>query len=144
MYAGGAGAAASSIGKDSATELDQVETNIEQGTGLTEKPADEGGLGGLAGCTVNCPPSSDDGSTGNGATDGGATDAPTDSGAGETTADSGAGANSGTLVAAPDRPAKHEKHIVDAQLQFALLIIIILSALYIVFARIDDWFRYRR
>lgn len=148
--AGGAGAMASSIGKESATELDQVETNIENGTGLTEKPVDEGGLGGLAGCTVNCPPSSDGGSTDNGATDGGATDggasggeagdAPTD---GDAT-DGGAGDNSGTLIAAPERPAKHEKHTVDAQLQFALLIIIVLSALYIAFARIDDWWRYRR
>ena len=44
----------------------------------------------------------------------------------------------------PPRPSKHEKHAVDAQLQLALLIIILLSALYIVFARADDWWKYRR
>lgn len=129
--AGGAGAAASSIGKDSATELDQVETNIENGTGLTEKPASEGGLGGVAGCTVDCPPPSD-----NGSTDGGTPDGAGDGGNGDGTVQ--------TIGASPERPAKHEKHAVDAQLQFALLIIIVLAALYIVFARVDDWFKYRR
>ena len=83
--AGGAGAAASSIGMDSATELDQIETNIENGTGLTEKPAGEGGLGDPGGCTIDCPlvqiPSVDgatDGTTDGGTPDAGTPDAGTD------------------------------------------------------------------
>lgn len=168
--AGGAGAAASTIGKDSATELDQIETNIEQGTGLTEKPADQGGLGGLAGCTINCPPSSGNGTTdggvtdqpsGDGAADGppadGSTDSPADGGDGGTpeapmdggiiggpSGESATDGTTGTIAVNTDRPSKHEKHSVDAQLQFALFVIIILSALYVVFARVDDWWRYRR
>ncbi len=168
--AGGAGAAASTLGKDSATELDQIETNIEQGTGLTEKPPGEGGLGGLADCTADCPPAgdpSDGGAVGDGATeapadggasDGGTSDLPTDGAADGGTPDApAAGATdgapaaggatagtTGTIAVSADRPAKHEKHVVDAQLQFALFVIIILSALYVVFARVDDWWRFRR
>jgi lysozyme len=41
-------------------------------------------------------------------------------------------------------PAKHEKHAADAQVQLALLIIMGLAILYIIFARIDDWLKYRR
>ncbi len=37
--AGGAGIAASSMGRDSAEELDQIETNIESGRGATEDPS---------------------------------------------------------------------------------------------------------
>ncbi|MFZ5616591.1 MAG: lysozyme, partial [Pseudomonadota bacterium] len=74
--AGGAGAAASSIGRQSAEDLDQLETNIEQGTGFTEKPPGQGGLGD-PGTAAGAPDgaaagesSSGDGST----TDGGSTD----------------------------------------------------------------------
>ena len=158
--AGGAGAAASTIGKDSAEELDQIETNIEQGTGLTEKPVDQGGLGGLPGCTIDCPPAdipSDGGSIDEGAgapTDGDGATPP--AGAGDAGATDGGAADGGAIPANPadgatqtiavgsERPSKHEKHAVDAQLQFALLIIILLSALYVAFARVDDWWRFRR
>ncbi|MGD9800041.1 MAG: lysozyme [Parvularculaceae bacterium] len=167
--AGGAGAAASTIGKDSAEELDHIETNIEQGTGLTEKPVDQGGLGGDMPGAPNAGDGSSDGGTSDtpnagadGASDGGVTD----DGIGGATPDDG-GADGGgapspqanpdnpdapanddatiqTIEMGQERPAKHEKHAVDAQLQFALLVIIILSALYIVFARIDDWWKFRR
>ncbi len=162
--AGGAGAAASTIGKQSADDLNQLETNIEQGTGLTEKPPGTGGLGETAGCTINCPPTdnpSDGGSTGDGAadvpagagtTDGGATDGdgtdgdatngvPTD---GATAGDGATDGTTETVAVNMDRPSAREKNVVDSQLQFALLIIILLSALYIVFARVDDWWRFRR
>lgn len=219
--AGGAGAAASTIGKDSAEELDKVETNIQDGTGLTEKPAGEGlpgdgattdgaapgdGAGSSADGVPGGGTATDDGTPTDGATtddatpDGATTDGSTDSGATDggsaaggatdgATADAGAAAGStdagdGTVAggggaatgatgdslgegaaasdAAPavegapadgtartiemgvERPSKHEKHAVDAQLQFALLIIIVLSALYVIVARIDDWWRYRR
>ena len=144
--AGGAGAAASTIGKDSADELDQIETNIEHGTGLTEKPADQGGLGGVAGCAADCPPAdvpSDGGATGDETTGGGAAATPPGDSAAPGDANPADGVTQ-TVAVSPERPSKHEKHAVDAQLQFALLIIIVLSALYIVFARVDDWWRYRR
>lgn len=150
VVAGGAGAAASTIGRDSAEELDQLEENIEQGTGLTEKPAGEGGL------SAGDP--SSDGSTEGPATDdsaaGDTTDAAPDADAGdpadgtedapEAPADIPPGEMTTTIETGPPRPSKHEKHAVDAQLQLALLIIILLSALYVVFARVDDWWKYRR
>ncbi|MCB2097226.1 MAG: glycoside hydrolase family protein [Parvularculaceae bacterium] len=170
--AGGAGAAASTIGKDSAEELDHIETNIEQGTGLTEKPADQGGLGGDTPGAPNAggdigDGSSDDGTSdapdasADGASDGGVT--PDDGGTDGAAADSGTDGGDApvtnpenpdaptagdatiqSIEMGQERPSKHEKHAVDAQLQFALLVIIVLSALYIVFARIDDWWKYRR
>lgn len=160
VVAGGAGAAASTIGRDSAEELDQIEQNIEQGTGLTEKPADQGGLGGAgpdggqssgdgaAGDTLPDIPG-DDGADApaDGAVDDAPADQPDDGGdAGDASTDAGDGADATvqTIETGPPRPSKHEKHAVDAQLQLALLIIIVLSALYICFARFDDWWKYRR
>lgn len=201
VIAGGAGAAASNIGRESAEELDQLETNIEAGTGLTEQPAGEGGLG--EGATEAPPPdgSSTDGApvdgdaAGDGSSVGGSTSIPgdgaeasggTDAPAGGESAESppaDASGNPATVPGAPAaeapsetpatdgapdaagdasigggptagttesvqieglRPSKHEKHAVDAQLQLALMIIIVLSALYIIFARVDDWWNYRR
>lgn len=158
VVAGGAGAAASTIGRESAEDLDQLERNIEQGTGLTEKPPGAGGLGE----PTTGPAAGDPGATlpdipGD---EGPAVDQPTDqpavpgAGAGEITgegdiaidgapADS-AGETIATVETGPPRPSAREKNAVDAQLQFALLIIILLSALYIVFARADDWWKYRR
>ncbi len=53
--AGGAGVASSTIGRDNAEELDQIETNIETGQGMTENPsAGEG----------STPPSSETNSNG--------------------------------------------------------------------------------
>ncbi len=211
VVAGGAGAAASSIGKESAEELDDLETNIEEGTGLTDKPVDQGGLGGAAdGGTADSGAAggdetdggssaggatgdgdSGDGDSGDGVSDGASDGAAADGGSAATGDDAGAGtgdAGSGDPAADPadgaadsatgdaiadtpsdegadsaaagtaptgdgtvetvafsgERPAKHEKHAVDAQLQFALLVIILLSALYIILARIDDWWKYRR
>ncbi|MAW81122.1 MAG: hypothetical protein CMI63_12865 [Parvularcula sp.] len=119
--AGGAGVAASTMGRDSAEELDQVETNIENGDGLTENPsAGEG----------SSPPRSD--------TQG------EETGDGQTDSSGGSGEDTGEMVQVPDRPSKHEVHAVEAQVQFALLILIILSVLFVIFARLDDWRNYRR
>lgn len=166
VVAGGAGAAASTIGRESAEELDQLERNIEQGTGLTERPPGQGGLGDTTtGPAIEGGGSSGDGSTpeGEGATlpdipgseveasdqpDGepgdeqSASDA--DGGDLEGAPNDEAGETVTTIEAGPPRPSAREKNAVDAQLQLALLIIILLSALYIVFARVDDWWRYRR
>ncbi len=97
--AGGAGVAATTIGRDSAQELDQLETDIQSG--------EVGEHGGVAQSEES-------------------------------------DVETGELVAMPDRPTKHEVHAVQAQVQFALLILIILSVLFIIFARVDDWMKYKR
>ena len=41
-------------------------------------------------------------------------------------------------------PAPHKDHTADAEIQLALMIMVVLSIAYVIFARIDDWFHYRR
>ncbi len=124
--AGGAGVAASTLGRDSSKELHELEKNVEQGRDLTINP--------------NAP----------------APDAPavTDPGAqpqpGAGTAPvqpDGAApppATTETIELPAQRPSAHEKHEAEAQIQFALLVMIVLSVAYIIFARMDDWMRFRR
>jgi len=114
--AGGAGAAASTLGSDSVKELNQTETNIESGHSMTEhEPTQDGDT------TVGVD---EDGNP----VIGGETDTQT-----------------GQMVEMQvDRPSKHDVHAVEAQLQFALLVLIILSALFVIYARFDDWLNYRR
>ncbi len=164
--AGGAGVAASTMGRDSAEELDQLETNIEAGRGVTEDPSAREG---------STPPRSqvdDDAETEGDASETGdepAADTPDDAAAGGETgdeetvaADAGddivAETDDGVISAEEDiergeivmdatmsqRPSKHEVHAVEAQVQFALLILIVLSVLFIIIARVDDWRNYRR
>ncbi|MEL6380460.1 MAG: glycoside hydrolase family protein [Pseudomonadota bacterium] len=165
--AGGAGATAANMGRDASEELDDLEHQIERGEGLTVDPAtDEEGTdfaGGEAGDETENETGDETGEENNGADAGGSPD-------GETPEvdDSDDGADplpefddpvieddtgeiippldgSGTVVEQPaNRPAVHPKHEADAQIQLALMVIIILAILYIVFARIDDWFNYRR
>jgi len=123
--AGGAGAAASTLGRDNAEELDQIETNIENGAGMTENP------------------SAGEGSTPPGSAVDDAPDATVDEN-GEVTLGDGGGEDGEIIMTEMDRPAAHEVHAVEAQIQFALLILIILAALFIIYARIDDWRQYRR
>ncbi len=126
--AGGAGVAASTMGRDNAEELDQIETNIENGTGMTENPdAGEG----------STPPTS--------AVDGSETETGEDGGDDASSTDHpGADVETGEMIEVPDRPSKHEVHAVEAQVQFALVILIILSVLFVIYARFDDWRNYRR
>ncbi len=159
--AGGAGVASSSMGRNTADELDTIETNIETGQGLTEKPAP----GGVAAPPATAPDSSgapadgsadgatdvtDGAATGDSATTGdGASDGAVLDGAGDTTTsgDSAVGDDSsatGQIIQVPERPSKHEVHAVEAQVQFALLILIILSVLFVIYARFDDWLHYKR
>lgn len=123
--AGGAGAAASTLGRDNAEELNQIETNIEDGVSMTEDPSASEG---------STPPGS------------AAEDAPDvivdengDVALGEEGMDTGE-----IVMADMERPSAHEVHAVEAQIQFALLILIILAALFIIYARFDDWRQYRR
>ena len=164
--AGGAGIAASTMGRDSADELDQLEENIETGEGMTvegdgsdigeEAPADSGDAPqpdldpdeDLAGGEPVDPDSGDadegaaetgesDGASSDiGATDDGETTVPNDSIDLNTSVQS--------IETGPERPSKHEKHAVESQVQLALLVLFVLAVLYIVLARIDDWWRFRR
>lgn len=80
-------------------------------------------------------------------------DASASPGAGETSAPpANGGANAGDeteatgeMIEAPaDLPSAIESAAVEAQVQFALLILIILAVLFVIFARFDDWRAYRR
>jgi len=154
-------ASASSIGKDSAEELSSLETDIAEGGGTSVEGAPSDG-----GDTGASPTTGGEELAGGGET--GDTGAASDAGASETAGSSTGGAATGessesvtifdsipdhsaeagdttetTATGAP-RPSAHETHAVDAQVQLALMILIIVGVLYIVFARIDDWWRYRR
>ena len=138
--AGGAGVASSSMGRNTADELDTIETNIETGQGLTEKPAP----GGVAAPPATAPDSS--GAPADGSADG-ATDVTDGAGDTTTSGDAAVGDDSsatGQIIQVPERPSKHEVHAVEAQVQFALLILIILSVLFVIYARFDDWLHYKR
>ncbi|PQA86568.1 hypothetical protein CW354_16290 [Marinicaulis flavus] len=151
--AGGAGVAASTMGRDNAKELDQIETNIETGQGLTEKPAaGEESAGQTAGETQTGEETGSQAGqeqegeagveTGDQSQTGEETAAQAED-AGQTTGADQTGTTSRTIEM-PDRPSKHEVHAVESQVQFALLILIILAVLFVIFARIDDWMNYRR
>ena len=43
-----------------------------------------------------------------------------------------------------DRPSKHSVHEVESQIPFALMVLIILTVLFVIYARVDDWLRFRR
>lgn len=129
--AGGAGVAASTMGKDNAEELDQIETNIENGTGMTENP--EAGEGSSPPTSETQGSETQDGTTQDGADGSPSTDQP-----------GHADTDTGEMIEVPDRPSKHEVHAVEAQVQFALVILIILSVLFVIYARFDDWRNYRR
>ncbi|HRX37788.1 MAG TPA: lysozyme [Parvularculaceae bacterium] len=161
VLTGGAGVAASSIGKDSAEELSSLETDVAEGGGTTveEAPSDGGDTG--APPTTGGEELAGGGETGEAGTAG---DAGASEAAGSTTGGGATGEDAEgvtifdsipdhsaeaddttetTATGAP-RPSAHETHAVDAQVQLALMILIIVGVLYIVFARIDDWWRYRR
>ncbi len=155
--AGASGVAASNMGKDASEELDQMETNIENGTSLTEKTdnpiepvddfvtTDEGDdgtnanippLAGDENSDTNSADHSDNNSTANNSPDTSTT--PIDNG--EMPADE----ELGSVVEVPAPPSRHERHETDAQIQFALMVVTFLAILYIIFARIDDWLKFRR
>ncbi|MEO1251091.1 MAG: lysozyme [Pseudomonadota bacterium] len=152
--AGGAGVAAATMGQDTAQELDQLEGNIEAGQGLTEDASAGEGSTPPRG---ERPADQDPEQTGDPATDdpnedespADVSDANNDLAAGDSAVegDSESDMQAGEAVVLqpePMRPSKHEVHAVEAQVQFALLILILLSVAFIVFARVDDWLKYRR
>lgn len=183
--AGGAGAAASTMGRDSADELDELETNIENGRGLTDeadamrpvspREAEEDTAPPVSDETVSEETASADPASDDPASDQADTDETGDVPSTDTTSTEATGAetentetddlasNDGltddsmaddsmaddgetveTIGVDGMAPSKHEKHSVDSQIQLALLILILLSVVYIIYARIEDWFTYRR
>lgn len=127
--AGGAGVAASTMGRESAQQLDHLQTQIETGEGLTLEASPDGAT----------PPI--------GAQPGEEQPAPSGDETAPSIFDSVPDATAGTHEVTETgvyRPSRLEKHAVDAQVQFALTILTVLAVLYIVFSRIDDWWRYRR
>lgn len=136
--AGGAGVAASTLGKNTAEELDAVESDIEAGGGLIAPTPDAPAVDSAPSADPEAPAGAEPGAPGGedapAATDDGSTVSITD-GVRETTE---------TINVGGERPSKHEQHAADAQIQFALQVLIIIAVLYIIFARIDDWFRFRR
>ena len=162
--AGGAGAAASTMGRESAQELDNIETEIEDGEGAAadhhthdrdgsshEQAANTTTHNGhdeelvppqnttpLGDSSADRDIPSDDASNSEDEEQASSTDddlfPPID----------GSQGTIQTTEAQALPPAKHEKHEADAQIQLALLIMIALAVAYIFFARFDDWRNYRR
>lgn len=97
--AGGAGVAASTLGRNTAEELEKKEAGVE---------------------------------------------APTSSIQPGETAEAGEGVPAETTEVPDEPPTPRKPPIEEAQIQLALMVLIILAVLYIIFARIDDWLRYRR
>ena len=60
------------------------------------------------------------------------------------TSEAGEGVPTETTEVPAEPPTPRKPPIEEEQIQLALMILIILAVLYIIFARIDDWFRYRR
>ena len=149
-------------GNDPDSVFDASTDESAQSDATTPPPFSTGGDGGGSrdgssdDGTSDAPDASADGASDggvtpdDGGTDGAAADSGTDGGDAPVTnpenpdAPTDGDATIQSVEMGQERPSKHEKHAVDAQLQFALLVIIVLSALYIVFARIDDWWKYRR
>ena len=153
--AGAAGVGASTLGRDSAQELNKLETDIASGEGATigtATPADAGApnTGTPDSGASGTGASSDAGSTDAGTTTGGVADGGATSGDLETTTgagDAGAAATGETVAtteSGPRPPSAREQYAAQSQIQMALTIMIVLAVLYIVFARLDDWWRYRR
>ena len=118
--AGGAGAAASSMGRNTAEDLEQMEAQTDDSGAADPPPANdnltpaEGDPDPSAEEDAQTPPVEDD----------------------ETTQET---------IEEPAEPAPQiDSSAVESQIQFALLILIVLAVLYIIYARIDDWWHYRR
>ena len=129
--AGGAGVASSTMGRDSAEELDQIETDLQEGVGVTD------GSSATEGSTPPSTTEPDD--TSDQETLGATVDDE-----GNVTLDEGGSDTDEAVETTIGVPAKNEAHAVEAQIQLALLILIVLAVVFVVYARLDDWWSYRR
>ncbi len=130
--AGGAGAAASNMGRESAEELETMEAN--GGAAPANAPLVDPETEEDPGAEEVAPPSD--------AADGAPAD---DAGEEAPAGDADAGGDSAVEgVAEPEPAPTIDTGAVQSQIQFALLILILAAVAYIIFARIDDWWHYRR
>ncbi len=165
--AGGAGVAASNMGRETAEELDEVEREIEQGTAgrirnnevepsQNDAPmAPDGDGDGVTPMNGDDMPERD-GTDAPNETEvpdlEGGPDEADDTGAPGTDPEGGDGtgrgetpsSDTGTMTQQPENPAAHANHDSEAQIQLALMLIIIVAILYVIYARIDDWWNHRR
>ena len=127
--AGGAGAAASSMGRQSAEELENIEENGGQPDASSpgqDAPDRE--------APTDAPPVNDN-----------LTDPETGETPSTDTEDAAPGEQDMQESVEEPAPAPTiDSGAVESQIQFALLILIALAVAYIIFARIDDWWHYRR
>ena len=134
--AGGAGAASTSLGRQSAEELDRIEANQDLAADPAEEPApaDEPASDPAADPANDNAPDADEG------------DAPVadvDEN-GDVVIGDGEGATEEGVEVPEGRTSKIEVSTVESQIQFALMILIALAVIYIIYARIDDWWQFRR
>lgn len=178
--AGGAGVAASSIGKEkTASELNQqqldelqggssgsstVASNDSAATGDTTAGTSTDGAA-ASGATTSGDNAGEEAVAANSSAEGttGASSTASDVPAVVASNDAASAGDGTTSTAAPvtaptpslagtremvsvdtQRPFFERKQSADDQIQFALMILIVLSVAYIFFARIDDWWRYKR
>ena len=127
--AGGAGAAASSMGRQSAEELESIEENGGQPDASSPDPDAPDRE-----APTDAPPANDN------LTDPETEETP------PTEAEDAAPDEQDTQegVEEPAPAPTIDSGAVESQIQFALLILIALAVAYIIFARIDDWWHYRR
>jgi len=168
--AGGAGVAATTMGRESAEELDNIETEIEDGQGSASDhhvhnendPSHEEASNNTShnghdeelvpnnNTTDSNPPETHESEITNSENTDSDITVPDSDTAEDTDPEFPPieGSSTDSTIATTEvenlPPAKHEKHAADAQIQLALLIMIALSILYIFFARFDDWRNYRR
>ena len=134
--AGGAGAASTSLGRQSAEELDRIEANQDLAADPAEEPApaDEPASDPAPDPANDNAPDADEG------------DAPVadvDEN-GDVVIGDGEGATEEGVEVPEGRTSKIEVSTVESQIQFALMILIALAVIYIIYARIDDWWQFRR
>lgn len=159
--AGGAGVASTSMGRRDTQELETMQHQHEGGDDDLDFIDDD-----------LTPPDTNDGDTtapetGDGEPDTSATDnseTPTDGGATDSDATDTDEPSEGAedtpqetedsvsvdddltelVILGEEHPTLREQHAADAQIQLALMVLILLSVAFLIFTRIDDWFNYRR
>jgi lysozyme len=140
--AGGAGVASSTIGREN-TQISQPGGAAAAGGG--EMPDSSAGGASTGATDAGTGASGDAPAVNGGATgDGDATTGDATTGGAPTVAPTPSLSDTRESVeVSADRPVI-ERESADEQIQVALLILIVLSVAYIFFARLDDWWRYRR
>ncbi len=180
--AGGAGVASTTMGRETANEIDDLEDDIANGdipNGSSGTQSDSAGQNNDAGAPLDNA-TSDDATADNGIEESGAAedqatsgddtssedmpsedtgDAPLDDAAPEDGDAAGASEDTGSDADASDDSETEtfteaveeeqpsyipDQHEAEAQIQFALMLLIIFSVIFVIYARVEDWFAYKR